>query len=244
MPTEDWDTLEPTDGTPGNAFELGLDVEIGAAWVNVPDITALAPAPSPQTRNRSTYASKGQPKPSTFARGMTVGVSVEVVRDAAGQYQDELQYLLDKASMLGADNEVRIRFFDTLGADYAYEMTATIEHSRPNTGDTDAGFFGFTFTATSTPAKIENPVNDDLAPAIASALPDEGAAATETILLKGLAFTGATGVTIGGTAGTGLVVFDDRNLKFVVPAGSAGSAPIIVTTGEGPSAALPYVRGA
>jgi len=243
MPTADWDTLEPTDGTPGNAFELGLDVFIGAGWFNIPDITALNPQPQAQTRNRSSYAAKGQPRPNTYARGMTLGVNVEVVRDETGQYQDELQYLLDKAALLNDDNKVRVRWFDTLGADYAYEMTATIEHSRPNTGDQDAGWFGFTFTATSTPEKVPNPVLDDADPALASAAPS-GADATERVLVTGIGLTGATGVTIGGTAGTGVVVHDDRHLSFVVPAGSAGSAPIIVTTPAGSSAALPYTRGA
>jgi hypothetical protein len=243
MPTADWDTLEPTEGTPGNAFELGLDVFIGAGWFNIPDITALNPQPQAQTRNRSSYAAKGQPRPNTYARGMTLGVNVEVVRDEAGQYQDELQYLLDKAALLNDDNKIAVRWFDTLGADYAYEMTATIEHSRPSTGDTDAGWFGFTMTATSTPEKIENPVNDAAVPQVAGA-DRSAAAATETLLLTGVNFTGTTGVTIGGVAGTGLQVFDDRHLKFVVPAGSAGSAPIIVTNAAGASTALPYTRGA
>lgn len=243
MPAPDWDTLEPTVGDPGNAFEYGLDIKIGEAWVNVPDITALNPTPQPQSRNRSTYAAKGQPKPFTFARGMQVSVNVEVVRNALGEYQEELQYLLDKSFLLGDDNKIEARVFDVLGADYAFEAEYTVEHSRPNTGDTDAGFFGFTFTATSTPEKIANP-SEDLDPGIISASPASGAAATEVITLHGRNFTGATGVTIGGTAGTGLDVIDDRTLQFTVPAGSAGSAPIIVTTPEGPSAALPYTRGA
>jgi hypothetical protein len=243
MPTPNWDTLTPTDGTPGNAFELGIDVKIGESWPNIPDITAVNPTPSPQTRNRSSYAAKGRPVPTVFARGMGLSFNVEIVRDDAGQFQDELQYLLDKSALLGDDNIVTVRFFDTLGADYAYEAEWTIEHGRANTGDTDAGFFSFTLTATSDPQKITNPVNDDIEPQIASALPS-GADATETVLVSGLAFTGATGVTIGGVAGTGLVVFDDRHLKFVVPAGAAGSAPIIVTTPDGPSVPLPYTRGA
>lgn len=243
MPTPDWDTLTPTDGTPGNAFELGLDVKIGAAWVNVPDITALNPQPQAQTRNRSTYAAKGKPLPTTFARGMQLSVNVEQVRDDAGQYQDELQYLLDKGWLLGQDNEVEIRVFDTLGADYAFQMMATVEISRPNTGDTDAGFWGFTLTATNDPTKIANPVNDDIEPQIVSATPS-GVAATGKVLVTGLAFTGATGAHVGATAASSITVFDDRHAEIVVPAGSAGATYITVTTPDGTSAQLPYTRGA
>ena len=241
MPTPDWDTLEPTAGTPANAYELGIDLYIGAAWVNIPDITAVNPQGQPQTRNRSTYATKGQPRPTTFARGMQLAFNVEAVRDDTEQFQDELQYLIDKSQLLNADNEIRIRCFDTLGADYAFEMIGTVEMSRTNTGDQDAAFFTFTVTASTTPTMITNPVNAALVPQLMSALP-AAAGATDTILLTGLALTGATGVTIGGTAGTGLIVYDDRRASFVVPAGSAGSAPIIITTPAGASVALPYTR--
>lgn len=242
MPTADWDTLEPTVGDPGNAFEYGLDVQIGAAFVNVPDITALNPAPQPQQRNRSTYAAKGVPKPQTYARGMQVTFNVEVVRDALGQYQEELQYLLDKSFMLMSDNIVRVRIFDTLGADYAFEADYTIEHNRPSTGDTDAGFFGFTLTATSTPVKIANPA-EDVSPGIIRATPS-GAGENDVVTLHGRNFTGATGVTIGGTAGTNVSVIDDRTLQVTLPAGAAGSAPIVVTSPAGSSTALPYTRAA
>lgn len=240
MPTSDWDTLEPTDGTPGNAYELGLDVEIGAAWVNVPDITALNPSPTPQTRNRSTYAAKGQPKPTTFARGMTLGFNVEQVRDEAGQYQEELQYLLDKAALLGDDNKIRARFFDTIGADYAYEAEWSVEHSRPNTGDTDAGFFGFTLTATSTPEKIPNPVADGADPQIISVLP-AGQGVGDIVVIHGRYFTGATAVSIDGVAAfSGATVVDDRTIAVEIPVGAAGASAVTVTTPAGTSPALSY----
>lgn len=70
-----------------------------------------------------------------------------------------------------------------------------------------------------------------------------GAAATDTVTLTGTGFTGATGVTIGGTAGTSLTVVSGTSLTFVVPAGTAGSAPIVVTTPNGTSAPFAYTRG-
>lgn len=243
MPTPDWDALEPTPGTPGNSYEVGLDLFIGAAWLNVPDITDLNPSPAPRTRNRSTYASKGRRRNSTYARDVDLTFRVEIVRDpVTNQYQPELQYLLDKADMLGEDNRTAARWFDTLGADYAREGEFTVEHSRANTGSDEEGFFGFTLSSYGQPVKIPNPVNDGLAPGIVSALPP-AAAAGAAIFIEGIAFTGTTSVTIGGTAATGITVIDDRHLRVIVPAGAAGSAPIIVTTDEGPSLPLPYVRG-
>lgn len=241
MPTPDWDTLEPTDGTPGNAYEYGIDVFMGAAWINIPDITALNPTFSAKTRNRSSYATKGKTRTNTYARDLNLAFNIEVVRDAAGLYQDELQYMLDKAALLNEDNRVVLRVFDTLGADWAWEGEFNIEAGRPSTGDEDAGWFSIAATGYGGAVKVPNPVNDGADPGIVSALPS-GAAATAALFLEGINFTGATGVTIGGTAGTGLTVIDDRHIRVIVPAGAAGSAPIVVTTPDGPSLPLPYTR--
>lgn len=243
MPTADWDTLEPTAGTPANAYELGLDVYIGAAWVNVPDITALNPATQPKTRNRSSYAAKGKARPNTIARDVNLGFNVEQVRDDTGQFQDELQYLLDKAAMLNEDNQVRLRYFDTLGAGYAFEGVFSLETGRANTGDEDPGWSSFTASSVGGVTAIDNPVNDDIDPALTSAGP-QGVAATGKVLVKGLALTGATAAHVGATAATSITVFDDRHAEIVVPAGSAGLTYITVTTPDGTSAQLPYTRGA
>lgn len=242
-PAADWDTLTPTDGTPGNSYEYGLDVQIGAAWVNFPDITALNPAFSPRNRRRATYAAKGTNRSNTYARDLTVTFNAEVVRDALEQYQPELQYLLDVSALLNEDNRARFRVFDTLGADWAFEFEANVEQNRPSTGDEDPGWFGFTLNSYGEPVKIPNPVTEGIVPGVISALPS-GAAAGSAIFIEGLAFTGATAVTIGGTAATSFTVIDDRRIRAIVPAGAAGSAPIIVTTPAGASAPLAYTRGA
>lgn len=80
-------------------------------------------------------------------------------------------------------------------------------------------------------------------PALTTALPS-GAEATDTVTVTGSGFTGTTGVTIGGTAATSFTAVSNTSLTFVVPAGSAGSAPIVVTNAAGASAPLAYTRGA
>lgn len=57
----------------------------------------------------------------------------------------------------------------------------------------------------------------------------EGAGTAVTI--KGVGFTGATGVTIGGQAVTGVVVKSDQIITGVAPAGSAGAEDVVVTVG-------------
>jgi hypothetical protein len=81
-------------------------------------------------------------------------------------------------------------------------------------------------------------------PVIVSALPS-GAGAGAIVTIRGVGFTGTvptTGVKFGGVNATSSSVTDDGTIVAVVPAGSAGSAPIIVTNATGASAAFPYTR--
>ena len=109
------------------------------------------------------------------------------------------------------------------------------------------------------PITIESEYDDDLGghtqqfysafegaeavPTITTALPASKGAG-DTVTLVGTGFTGTTGVTIGGVAVTGpnTDVISDTELHITLPAGTAGSAPIIVTNASGPSAAKAYTR--
>lgn len=81
-------------------------------------------------------------------------------------------------------------------------------------------------------------------PIVTSALPTAQSVG-KSLLIKGVRFTGTTAVTVGGVAATSTItVVDDVTLTVTVPAGTAGSAPIIVTNASGASASWPYTRGA
>ena len=78
---------------------------------------------------------------------------------------------------------------------------------------------------------------------ITSATPS-GAAATEIVKISGTSFTGATVVKFGATNATAFVIDDSTTIYATVPAGTAGSAAITVTTPAGVSSAFAYTRGA
>lgn len=80
--------------------------------------------------------------------------------------------------------------------------------------------------------------------AIVSGVTPSGAAATDTIYISGTRFTGATGVKIGGGNATSVTVVSKNLITCVVPAGSAGEAPIKVVNTHGESAPFDYTRGA
>jgi len=58
-----------------------------------------------------------------------------------------------------------------------------------------------------------------------------------TVTITGTAFTGATGVTIGGNAATAVTVVNDTTITATTPAGSTGTASVLVTTPNGTNAA-------
>jgi hypothetical protein len=79
---------------------------------------------------------------------------------------------------------------------------------------------------------------------ILSATPS-GVGAAGQVQISGSAFTGTvvtTGVKFGGVNATSWIVVSDNTIVAVMPAGSAGSAPIIVTNAAGASSSFPYTR--
>lgn len=82
-----------------------------------------------------------------------------------------------------------------------------------------------------------------VAPKVTGVTP-ANAAEGATITIAGTDLTGATGVTVGGTAATNVVVVSPTSVTAKVPAGTAGSAPVVITTPGGTSTAFAYTRGA
>lgn len=78
------------------------------------------------------------------------------------------------------------------------------------------------------------------APAITTALPS-GQGAGQEVALVGTGFVGVTGVTVGAVPAN-YTITDTKHMSVTVPAGSAGSAPIVVTTTNGASNSQAYTR--
>lgn len=75
-------------------------------------------------------------------------------------------------------------------------------------------------------------------PTAISVLPVSGATTGGTVItLSGCGFSGATAITVGGTACTSFSVIDDTTATCTTPEGSAGSASVEVTTADGTNAA-------
>jgi IPT/TIG domain-containing protein len=79
---------------------------------------------------------------------------------------------------------------------------------------------------------------------IISTVLETAQAAGQLVTITGAGFTGVTAVSIGGTPAADFLFVSDSKIVASMPAGAAGSAPVIVTTPVGPSAAKAYTRGA
>lgn len=242
-----WDAVVQTDGTPANSFEWLLDIfTTDDGVVTTADVTDLNPAFTKKTRSRETYAAKGADAALAYGQNLVITWNHEIVRDDNGLYQPELQDLVDAGKAVGQDNLRRLRVYDALGADYAFDGWFSIQVTRASTGWDDKGWFTITATQYRFLGWIDNPVLTGLVPVIEGASP-EGAAVTEHVFIYGSGFTGVTGaasVKFGSTNATSYTVVDDHLIDAVVPAGSAGDTYIRVTSPVGVGADFAYTRGA
>jgi hypothetical protein len=141
---------------------------------------------------------------------------------------------------------VYTRWYDrTAGTPEAYSGLAIVGWSRSKTGVADLDEATITFTGDGARTPISNPAAPGVAPVVLSATPS-GVAAAGLVTIAGSGFTGTvstTGVKFGGVNATSWVVVSDSEIVAVMPAGSAGSAVVLVTNATGASNSLAYTRG-
>ncbi len=246
--------VAPTRGTNRSSYEWIMEVGVLPAdpgdpidFELVPDITALQPNSTPTQTDGATYANKGQQSQDTVGEGFNLAVNVKVVTDDAGDVIPGLNILIEAANaLLDAERRgeavVAIRYYHYQIANLAYEFTAEVGWTRANTGNADNEFMSFTLTAKGDRKSITNPATTPAAAPEVTAATPTAVAEDGIVRVTGTGFKGATGVTIGGDAAA--FTLAGSSLYVTMPAGSAGSAPIVVTTPAGSSAAFAYTRGA
>lgn len=171
----------------------------------------------------------------TFFRRIVVSTydpGQELVRARRGQF--------------GTPSRVGVRWYDINGGPEAYSGVAIPTWKRASGSTKSLEIINVTYTGTDIPLNIgiSNPAAGTVVPTILSVTPGSAAAAA-AILIQGVAFTGTTGashVTIGGVNATSYTVQNDNLITAVMPAGSAGSAPVVVTNAIGASNSFAYTR--
>jgi hypothetical protein len=167
-------------------------------------------------------------------------------RLSGGVYDPGQELCRATVGQFGAAARVGVRWYDKNGGPEAYSGVALVAWARSNTAVTNVEKSTITFTNTDIPLNlnITNPYSVASVPVVTGATP-ASAGVGAALAIYGQYITGTTGashVTVGGVNATSYTVQNDGLITAVVPAGSAGSAPIVVTNVTGASNSLPYTR--
>lgn len=225
-------------------IDLTTDLTLVASFVQLNGINDFDPGVTPNMEDTSAYDTNGvESSEVTMQSGLITATyftrknggvedpGQKLVRLAMGQF--------DAAARLG------IRWYDKNGGPEAGSAVVIPQRKRATTGTKNVESWTATFTVTDgvLNLNITNPAAGALVPSLAAATP-AAATAAHVLILTGANFTGTTGVTVGGVAVSSFVFVSDSQIAVVMPTGSAGSAPIIVTNAAGAGASFPYTRGA
>ncbi len=238
-----YDTTVPSQGSRALAHERILRIKQNGAWVNITgDANNITPTPSPVLITRENYGNKGMDGSQKIGDNVVLTFSVEGIRGANGMYvpaQAPIRDLVKRAAKKGADNMIPAQWFDALDDDVpAFEGNFRVEAVEQNTGFADGKGWSFTLTSDGGVKEIVSPIATSV-PLIESVTP-AGKTVGDVIYVLGYKFTGVTAVTVKAVAAK-FSLLADGTLAVVLPAGTAGASPIIVTTPGGASVAFPYV---
>lgn len=222
-----------------------VDISVdNVTWLKLPGSTDTAPQFTPNKQDATDYDSGGATSSEItttswsvvckYNKLMSSGVPdpvQETIRACMNQYGDAAR--------------LYVRWYDTDGGDEAYQGRAIVELQRSKTAVADIAEITVTLTGDGAATAITNPYSAAVAPVILTASPS-GVSAGGQVSITGQHFTGTvatTGVKFGGVNATNWVVVSDSLIVAVMPTGTAGSAPIIVTNATGASPSFAYTRG-
>ena len=217
----------------------------GTTWLQLKGMTDFNASVDVNAEDSTTYDNDGWE--STERTMLGWGVEVTALRQSEGGVFDPGQELCRaRQAKFGADAQIYVRWYDKDGAPEAHQGVAQVEWNRSKSGVKDLDEAKVTFKGQGAREDIANPVAEDAIAAIVSVLPSAAAEGAQ-VTITGSGFssvTGATGVKFGAVNATSYVIVSDSVIVAIVPAGTAGSAAVTVTNGEGASLAFPYTRGA
>lgn len=214
-----WEDLDPFEEAISNAAELGL--EIGTFAAHPDDALALA------ILKESTGSKRGLLTADATASTRKILAGVKLLA-SPGVRPGTIWGIPKVRSIIVRRNDVDLQ--TDKSAYFTSDRTAIRATMR------------LTFAFPQAPAIQRIMLGSTGIPTNTSGLPS-GAATGAEVTLVGTNYTGTTSITVGGVDAPVFTVVSATSLKFTMPAGSAGSAPIVVTNNKGASTGLTYTRG-
>lgn len=227
----------------GYRFEVSVD---GATnWLKVGGLNDLSPTIEPTKVDSSNYDSGGWAASEITMQSWSVQIKANW-QATAGVEDPAIAAILACRGQFGTAARLYVRWYRTDGIDEAFQGRAIVAVANSKTAVLDLSELQVTFTGDGALSKITNPYSPTSVPVLVSATPSAVAVGGQ-VTITGQYFVGVvatTGVKFGATNATSWVVVSANTIVAVMPTGTAGSAPIVVTNATGASTALPYTRGA
>jgi hypothetical protein len=229
------------------ARRFKVDVSTDAStWLPFKGIMDLAPNENPTIQSTTDFDNNGF---ETNEKTVTSGTLTAKIRHIINAgLADPGQELARTAGQFQFADAVRlyVRWYDKYNGPEAWQCRSIVSWTPSKTGAADVEEVTVVFKADGAVTAITNPAGTTALPVITSVTSSPAAqVAGGLIRIIGANFTtpvATTGVKVGGVNATSWDLVSDSLIEAIVPAGTAGSAPILVTTTAGASNAFPYTR--
>lgn len=244
----------PAGTTLGKSFERGLDVNLGTygspVFQPARRISAFNPSYPEVTSDVATYDDLGDPNEDVTGRGFATSFTIQGNRNVStGLYLPELELLLAAAKATGDGAVADVRWYHkpavgTPNPNDAGRALCRVTATPQNTGNSEIEVWSITLTGKGSFERIPNPFTGwgATAPVVGAVTPPD-AGEGELVTITGAGFLNATAVTIDGDPFDDYVIAGASSIIASLPAGSAGTVPIVVTNSAGSSTPLVYERG-
>lgn len=227
--------------------DVTSDLTLASGWVETKGIYSLKPSVNPNLVDTSAYDTDGWDSFEITGNAWALAQSFWR-RTVTGTYDPGQELIRARQGQFGDSARVGVRWYDKNGGPEAFKGVAIVGWERANDGVKDADAASVTLTGDGILTTITNPGVAAAAPVILAASPSAQSVG-KILTITGTGFASVVAgtpanVTIGGTNATSFVVESDNMIVAVVPAGSAGSAELVVTNPVSASNSFPYTRGA
>jgi hypothetical protein len=229
------------------ARRFKVDVSTDAAtWLPFLGMQDLAPKETPTIQPTTDFDNGGfETAEKTMTSANLVAKIRHIINTGVASPGQELARVAGQFQF-GDASRLYVRWYDRFNGPEAWQMRAIIDWTPSKTGATDIEEITVTFRGDGAVTPITNPAGTTAVPVITSVTSTPAAQTVGGIIrVVGANFTtpvATTGVKVGGVNATSWDLVSDSLIELVVPAGSAGTAAILVTTSAGASNAYPYTR--
>ncbi|MGJ4844988.1 IPT/TIG domain-containing protein [Leifsonia sp. Le1] len=231
-------TITGTGFTGATGVTFGGTAGTGFTVVNDTTITVTTPAHAPGATDVVVQSPNGNSAPGTFTfDAAPVAPTITSLTPTHGPEAGGTVVTITGTGFTGATG---VTFGGTAGTGFTVVNDTTITVTTPAHAPGAADVVVQSPNGNSAPGPFTFDAAP-VAPAITSLTPTHGPEAGGTVVtITGTGFTGATGVTFDGTAGTAFTVVNDTTITVTTPAHAPGAVGVVVTGAGGPSAPQPY----